>query len=186
MKLLLIISVFALTLTLSLATYAQQEGKGSEAVTHASEAPYDAQFLDAMTEHHREGIKMMQMAVDKAQSDDIKQMAQKSIDDQNKDIDELKGLRPSDAPEAVNRSLPGMMSKEKMNQDMAKLEATSGSDFDKRYLQTMIKHHQGGVKMANDALGKAKDADVKAKAQEIHNKQKQEIAQMQDMLKGMK
>jgi uncharacterized protein (DUF305 family) len=152
----------------------------------AAQAPYDTQFLDTMSEHHRDGIKMMQMAVDKAQSQDIKQMAQKGIDDQNKDIKEMKSLRHSDAPEAINMKRPGMMSKEKMNQDMAKLERALGNDFDKHYLQNMIKHHEGAVKMSDDALEKAKDADVKAKAQEIHDKQKQEIAQMQDMLKGMK
>lgn len=186
MKKLLTVSALALTLAFSPAAYAANDIGSTSKTSQAMKAPYDVQFLDTMSEHHREGIKMMQMAEDKAQSDDIKQMAQKGIDDQNKDIDELKNLRHSDMPEAVNRNLPGMMSKQKMNQDMAKLEAASGNDFDKHYLQTMIKHHQGGVKMADDAMAKAKDADVKAKAQEIHDKQKQEISQMQEMLKGMK
>jgi len=185
MKQLLTVSALALTLALSPSAYAANDMSASK-TTQATKAPYDVQFLDTMSEHHRDGIKMMQLAVDKAQSQDIKQMAQKGIDDQNKDIDDMKSLRHSDAPEAVNIKLPGMMPKEKMQQDMAKLEAASGNDFDKHYLQTMIKHHQGGVKMADDALGKANDADVKAKAQEIHDKQKQEITQMQDMLKGMK
>jgi uncharacterized protein (DUF305 family) len=185
MKQLLTVSALALTLALSPSAYAANDMSASK-TTQAAKAPYDVQFLDTMSEHHRDGIKMMQLAVDKAQSQDIKQMAQKGIDDQNQDIDDMKSLRQSDAPEAVNIKLPGMMSKAKMQQDMAKLEAAAGSDFDKHFLQTMIKHHQGGVKMADDALGKASDADVKSKAKEIHDKQKQEIAQMQDMLKGMK
>lgn len=151
-----------------------------------AKAPYDVQFLDTMSEHHRGGIKMMEMAVDKGQSQDVKQMAQKGVDDQTKEIDELKSMRNSDAPEAVNMMLPGMMPKAKMEQDMAKLEKASGSDFDKHYLQSMIKHHSGAVKMSDDAMAKAKRDDVKAKAKEMHDKQKIEISQMQDMLKGMK
>lgn len=156
------------------------------AYANDAKAPYDVQFLDTMAEHHREGIKMMQLAVDKAQSQDVKQMAQKGIDDQTKEIDELKSLRNSDAPETVNMKLPGMMPKEKMKQDMAKLEAASGSEFDKHFLQAMIKHHGGAVKMSDDAIAKAQNDDVKAKAKEIHDKQKDEISEMQKMLKGMK
>lgn len=151
-----------------------------------AKAPYDVQFLDTMAEHHREGIKMMEMAVDKAQSQDVKQMAQKGIDDQTKEIDELKSMRNSGSPEAVNMKLPGMMPKAKMEQDMAKLEAAAGSDFDKHYLQAMIKHHGGAVKMSDDAMAKAKRDDVKAKAKQMHDKQKMEISDMQGMLKEMK
>jgi uncharacterized protein (DUF305 family) len=151
-----------------------------------AKAPYDVQFLDTMAEHHRGGIKMMQLAVDKAQSADVKQMAQKGIDDQTKEINDLKSMRNSDAPEAINMNLPGMMPKEKMEKEMAKLEAATGSDFDKHFLQSMIKHHSGAVKMSDDAMAKAKNADVKAKAKEMHDKQKTEISDMENMLKGMK
>lgn len=183
MKKLLTCSALALSLMLSPVAYAAHE---RATATQHTKASYDVQFLDTMAEHHREGIKMMEMAVDKAQSQKLKQMAQKGVDDQTKEIDELKSMRNSDAPETVNMKLPGMMSKEKMNQDMAKLEAASGSDFDKHFLQTMIKHHQGAVEMSDNAMAKAKNADVKAKAQEMHDKQKSEISGMQEMLKGMK
>ncbi len=185
MKQLLTVSALALTLALSPAAYAANDANSASKTTQAAKAPYDVQFLDTMSEHHRGGIKMMELAVDKAQSSDIKQIAQKGINDQTKEIDELKSMRNSDAPEAVNMKMPGMMPKEKMQQDMAKLEAAAG-DFDKHFLQSMIKHHQGAVKMSDDAMAKAKRDDVKAKAKEMHDKQKMEISDMQEMLKGMK
>lgn len=186
MKNLLTVSALALSLALTPAAYAANDSSSASKTSQAMKAPYDVQFLDTMSEHHRDGIKMMQLAVDKAQSQDIKQMAQKGIDDQNKDIDDMKSLRHSDAPEAVNMKLPGMMPKAKMEQDMAKLEAATGSDFDKHFLQTMIKHHGGAVKMSDDAMAKAKRDNVKTKAKEIHDKQKSEISAMENMLKGMK
>jgi uncharacterized protein (DUF305 family) len=128
---------------------------------------------------------MMEMAADKAQSQDIKQMAQRMLDDQQKEIGELKSIREhvkADAPEAINMKLPGMMPMEK---EMAKLEATSGAEFDRLFLKTMTSHHQGAVKMSDAALKQAKHAEVKAKAQEIHDKQKREITEMQTMLKNV-
>lgn len=186
MKQLLTVSALALTLALSPTAYAANDMSSASKTTQAAKAPYDVQFLDTMSEHHRDGIKMMELAVDKTQSADIKQMAQKGIDDQTKEIDELKSMRNSDASEAVNMKLPGMMPKAKMEQDMAKLEKASGSDFDKHFLQTMIKHHGGAVKMSDDAMAKAKRDNVKTKAKEIHDKQKSEISAMENMLKGMK
>ena len=45
-----------------------------------------------------------------------------------------------------------------------------------------INHHKGAIKMADVALEKAKNADVRAKAQMIHDKQKDEVARMEKML----
>lgn len=178
--------VTAVILTIAASPIASAHAK--EAASKAN-APYDIQFLDTMSQHHRDGLPMLEMAVDKATAPEIKRMAQKSIDDQNKDIEEMAVLRNSvdaAAADSVNMKLLGMMPKSKMEDDMSMLQAASGSAFDKQFLKTMISHHQGGVKMADDALVKATHVGVKAKAQDIHDKQKQEIADMQDMLKGMK
>lgn len=178
--------VTAAILAIAASPIASAHAKEAESKANA---PYDIQFLDTMSQHHRDGLPMLEMAVDKATAPEIKRIAQKSIDDQNKDIEKMAGLRKSvdvDAVESVNMKLPGMMPKSKMEEDMSMLQAASGNAFDKLFLQTMIAHHRGGVKMADDALVKATHAGVKAKAQDIHDKQKQEIADMQDMLKGMK
>ncbi len=153
---------------------------------NVDKAPYDVQFLDTMIQHHRGGIKMMKMAVDKAQSKGVKQMAEHMMNDQKKEIGELKSLRNQvkvDAPKAINMMLPGMMPMEK---EMAELEASSGSHFDKHFLHTMIKHHQGAVKMSDDALVKSKNSEVKARAQMMHDKQKREIVEMKHMHDSMK
>jgi uncharacterized protein (DUF305 family) len=190
----MLVSTFALALVLSASsTYpalaASDTGRAmSQSSARPAKVPYDVQFLDAMSQHHRDGIKMMQMAADKAKSPDIEEMAQKGIDDQSEEIDEMKSMRKRispNAPKAANMKLPGMMPKKMMEEDMTKLRSASGSHFDTHFLQAMIKHHQGAVTMSDDALAKARDPEVRSKAKEIHDKQKGEISDMKHMLKTM-
>jgi len=185
MKKLISISLFSLAVAFAPigTSYAHENDKPMASSTQASKTPFDIQFLDTMSQHHRDGVKMMQMAVDKAQSQDVKDMAQRMMDDQEKEIDQMKSMRDEikpDAPNAVNMKMPGMM-----KMDMSKLQSASGMAFDRQFLMMMTKHHEGAVKMSDAALKQAQNADVKAMAQKMHDKQKSEIADMQAMLKDM-
>lgn len=51
--------------------------------------------------------------------------------------------------------------------------------FDLRFLNAMIPHHEGAVVMANDALSKSTRPEIKKLAQEIIASQTAEIKQMQ-------
>lgn len=183
----LLTSALALTLAFSPATYANDESKGMsmmQSSPHAAKAPYDIQYLDTMAEHHREGIKMFQMAVDKAQSQELRDKAQMMIDAQKKEIPELKAMRDEikpNAPEAINMKMPGMMM-----MDMSKLESSSGKDFDHHFIDMTIKHHQGALDMSRDALKHAKSQQVKKQAQMIIDMQTKEITEMKTMLKKIK
>jgi uncharacterized protein (DUF305 family) len=143
---------------------------------NAQKAPFDAQFIDTMSQHHRDGIKMMDMALDKAESEDVKDKARMMREDQEKEIGELKSMRAEDAPEAVNMKLPGMRPME-----MSKLDKLSGQKFDHAFLDMTIKHHQGGIEMARAALKSAKDANIKDKAREIIEKQSKEMAELKEL-----
>lgn len=81
MKNILIIPIFALSIFIAAPAYSHEEGNGMGMVKsspHAAEAPFDIQYLDTMAEHHREGIKMFQLAVKKSDNQNIKSMAQKN------------------------------------------------------------------------------------------------------------
>lgn len=151
---------------------------------NAAKAPYDIQFLDTMAEHHREGIKMFKMGAEKAQSQELRDKSQKMVDDQEKEISELKAMREEikpNAPEAINMKMPGMMA-----MDMGKLKSASEKDFDHHFLNMTIKHHQGAVDMSRDALKHAKSQQVKDQAQMIIDMQTKEIADMQRMHDAVK
>lgn len=151
----------------------------AQSAQDAAEAPYDIQYLDTMAEHHREGIEMFKLAADKAQDEKVRAKAQQMIDDQQKEIPELEGMRDDvkpGAPQDVNRKLPGMKPME-----MSLLEAASGSDFDRRFLDMTIQHHEGAVAMSRDALKHAKGRGVKDRARMIIDKQTKEIAELKRM-----
>ena len=159
---------------------ANENNESAQSSPQAQQQSPDVQFLDTMVKHHEDGIKMFQMAVDKAQNPDVKAMAEKMIKDQKEEIPELQGLRNDVEPEAtkaINTNMPGMAP-----MDMSKLKKTSGAQFDHEFLSMTIDHHKGAIKMADMALEKAQNADVKAKAQMIHDKQKDEVARMEKML----
>ncbi len=184
------ISTSALVLGLTLSpmaafpVLAQTSMEMTQSSPNAAKAPYDIQFLDTMVEHHRDGIKMFKMGAEKAQSQELRDKAQKMVDDQEKEIPELKAMREKikpNAPEAINMKMPGMMV-----MDMDKLESVSGKDFDHQFLNMTIKHHQGAVDMSRDALKHAKSQQVKNQAQMIIDMQAKEIADMQRMHDAVK
>lgn len=143
----------------------------------------DMQFLNTMVQHHEDGIKMFQMAIEKTKNPDVKAMAEKMAQDQKKEIPELQALRNEIGPKAakaINTNMPGMMP-----MDMSKLKTASGVQFDREFISMTIDHHKGAIKMAGMALAKTQRADVKNKAQMIHDKQKDEVTRMEKMLKEM-
>lgn len=52
--------------------------------------------------------------------------------------------------------------------------------FDKQYIDTMIRHHQGAIDMAQDAKQKAQHAEVKQLSQNIIDTQQKEIQKLKD------
>lgn len=141
---------------------------------------HDVMFADGMTKHHRDGIKMAQMAVEKSQSADLRSMARKMIDDQTRQIDEMQRLR-GDAPMtpmAEMMKMPGMMPESKMQLDMARLESASGQAFDVAFTEIMPKHHEGAIKMSKHELANGDNSGLRAIAQEIADKQSREREQL--------
>lgn len=83
----------------------------------------------------------------------------------------------------MNNMSHGMSSKsmEMMGDEaMATLQAASAETFDKEFLIQMIVHHESGVEMAKLALEKSQDAQIRTLAQEIIDKQTEEINQMKE------
>ncbi len=74
-----------------------------------------------------------------------------------------------------------------MNKMMDKMSSMQMSgDFDMDFANMMIEHHQGAIDMSEEELKSGTDAKLKAKAQEIITKQKEEQNNLKDMVKNMK
>jgi putative membrane protein len=107
--------------------------------------------LGGMTE-----VELGKVAAQKASSENVKQFAQKMIDDHTKTNDELKQVA---SKESI--SLPDTLDP-KHQSEINKLSKLSGEDFDKAYAKEQLKDHEADVKdFSAEAQGGA-DPNVKA------------------------
>lgn len=152
-----------------------------------ADASYDLRFIDAMILHHQGAVEMAKAAQQKSQRSEIKQLADNIIKSQNREIAQMQQWRQAWYPQAgqlmaYNTSQGQMMEMSsqqmqsmKMNKDLGSADA----QFDLRFINAMIPHHQGAVTMAEDALSKSQRPEIRQLAQEIVKAQEAEIAQMQ-------
>jgi uncharacterized protein (DUF305 family) len=141
--------------------------------TETSNAPYDAQFIDSMIEHHTGAIMMAEDALKQSQRPEIKQLAQNIIDSQQKEVEQMTSWR--------EQWYPGLAPTSGMGMDMG--DMTVGGDpnqpYDQRFITAMIAHHNGAIAMAEDARTKAEHAEIKQLAEAIITAQEAEVAQLQ-------
>jgi uncharacterized protein (DUF305 family) len=72
--------------------------------------------------------------------------------------------------------------------ELSRLEAARGAEFDRLFLEYMIRHHEGALKMVADLLATpraAQDVDVSVLANDVETTQTAEIGLMRQMLSGM-
>jgi len=128
---------------------------------------------------------MAQLAEQRASNAQVKQLATRIKQAQDPEIATMSGwLRqwgqpvPSPGMDHGDHGGPGMMS----DQEMSDLESASGTDFDRMFLQMMIRHHQGAVEMANTEQQQGQNPQAKQLAAKIASDQTAEINEMQDLL----
>ena len=152
-----------------------------------ADANYDLRFIDAMTPHHQGATEMAKEALSKSKRPEIKKLAQDIIAAQNREINELKQWRQAwypkadSTPMAHNAQMGHMMpmSSEQMQGMMMKGDlGAADAQFDLRFINAMIPHHEGAITMAQDALKKTKRTEIKKLAQDIITSQQKEIDQM--------
>lgn len=91
------------------------------------------------------------------------------------------GEMSSSAMPSMSMSMPGEMTEEQMSQ----LEASSGTDFDRMFLEMMVVHHQGAVEMAQTEIDGGANPEALELAQSIKSSQTEEIAQMRQLLQTL-
>ena len=151
-------------------------------------AEFDLRFVDTMTPHHQGAVEMAKEAQQKSKRPEVRKLAAGIIQAQNKELNQMKQWRQAWYPKAstkpvaynsqMGHSMP--MSQDQMKGMMMSMNLGSADDqFDLRFLNAMILHHEGAVVMAQDALSKSKRPEIKKLAAEIIASQKAEIKQMQ-------
>ncbi len=154
----------------------------------------DIKFMQGMIGHHAQALEMVQLLKTRTASDDLKKLALRIELSQDDEIGmmqrwlEVRGQRvPSRTELHVHGAqlMPGMLTPDEMKQ----LEDAKGAEFDRLFLEGMIKHHGGALAMVKDLLdtpGAAQESDVFAFVSDVEADQRMEIDRMSGMLAAIK
>ena len=150
----------------------------------------DQMFVTMMIPHHQQAIEMADQILAKDGIDErVVALAEQIKAAQDPEIQTMRGwLEEWGVPYDDSMSSMdgmdhggGMMSED----DMAALDAATGAEATRLFLEGMIAHHQGAVTMAEMVLDNGQNPDVAALAQQIIDGQTAEIATMQDILASL-
>jgi putative membrane protein len=100
-------------------------------------------------------VQLGQLALQKSSNDDVKQFAQKMVDDHTK-----LGEQMQPVAQQMNVKIPDSPSK-KDKATMAKLQALNGDAFDKAYIKDMVKDHEKDQKEFKHESETATNPDLK-------------------------
>jgi len=157
-----------------------------------SDAEFDLRFIDGMILHHQGAVDMAESALQNSQRDEIKQLSEAIIAAQQVEIDRMMQWRQawySDASKEPVMYDAAMGHSMAMTADMQAGMMMSGDlgaaddEFDLRFINGMIPHHEGALDMAQDALEKSSRPEVQQLAQDILSTQQVEIDQMEQWRK---
>ena len=157
-------------------------GTGAASTTEPGKAGQlsstDEKFIKDACKGGKMEVQMGQLGVQKAQSDQVKQYAQKLIDDHTKANGELKQLASSkgltfpdsdkvagtDASDRTH-AREGEAAEGKEHAELKKLETLSGTDFDRQFVRMAVDDHVKDIKEFEKASQKADDTELRAFAQ---------------------
>ncbi len=157
----------------------------------------DVEFMSGMIPHHAQAVIMAGWApthgartdvaifcerIVVGQSDEIATM-QQWLRDRGLPVPDAKSTRHKMKMNGVEHEMlmPGMMTDEQMEA----LDKARGPEFDRLFLEGMIRHHQGAIDMVEalfKAYGAAQDELIYKFASDVQADQSTEIARMHKML----
>jgi len=153
----------------------------------------DVRFMQGMIGHHAQAIEMTDLLRTRTNSEEMRKLAMRIEVSQ---ADEIKMMQhwleargqEVPGPHAMHMHgavlMPGMLTAEEMN----RLAEAKGTEFDRLFLEGMIKHHGGALTMVQDLFatpGAGQDSEIFAFASDVDADQRMEIDRMDAMLKEL-
>lgn len=157
----------------------------------------DVEFMAGMIPHHAQAVIMAGWAPTHGAREDVAILCERIVVGQRDEIAMMqtwlrdRGLEVPDATSTRHKMkmgdtvhemlMPGMLTDE----EMAALDRARGPEFDRLFLQGMIKHHQGAIDMVDvlfKSYGAAQDEVVFKFASDVYADQGTEIERMHEML----
>ena len=148
----------------------------------------DVAFAQSMVPHHEQAIEMAELAANRAESTEVRQLAADIKAAQGPEIDEMNAWLDQWGQEGPSGGMGhgdmghgdtgGMMTED----DIAMLEDADGAELDRMFLEMMIEHHQGAIDMARTEQANGENPDAIALAEQVEADQEAEIGKMTQLL----
>jgi len=161
-------------------------------VADTSYSPDDVKFMQDMIPHHEQAVEMAALVEGRTNRQEILDVAGRITASQQ---DEMKFMvdwleqrgeaqHGADMMMHAGHAMTGMATAE----DMTKLAAAKGVDFDRLFLDLMIKHHNGAVKMVqhlHNQPGSAYDPVLYDFTNDVKSDQSAEVKRMNTLLASL-
>ena len=159
-------------------------------LSHVGYTEADVRFMQGMISHHAQAVEMVALIptrtsredmrllghrIDVSQADEIKMM-QHWLEVRRQQVPGEHAHHMHDA-----KLMPGMLTAEEMDH----LAAATGDEFDRLFLEGMIKHHGGALTMVDELFatpGAGQEVEIFSFASDVDADQRMEIERMGAML----
>ena len=160
------------------------------AIANTSYTAADVDFMQGMIIHHYQAFLMSEMATSRTNNQTILDLAGRIDISQQDEISFMENWLldmsqtvpdPSKSNQMHHHKMMGMATPEQMQQ----LSQSASTDFDRMYLNLMIKHHEGAIDMVdrlNEYPGSAYDPQLYEFVSDLTNDQAVEIERMNGIL----
>jgi uncharacterized protein (DUF305 family) len=153
----------------------------------------DVKFMQGMIHHHAQALDMTALVPSRTASENLRKLAMRIEVSQADEIkmmqrwleargQEVPGEHAHHVPGAP--LMPGMLTPEEMEH----LADAKGAEFDRLFLQDMVKHHSGALTMVQQLFslpGAGQESEIFAFASDVDADQRMEIDRMAAMLKEL-
>jgi uncharacterized protein (DUF305 family) len=154
--------------------------------------PADVKFMQGMIGHHAQAVEMVALINDRTATPALKQLGLRIQVSQEDEMNMMRSwlqARGEKVPGPHSHHepggfMPGMLTPEEMQQ----LADAKGKEFDRLFLQGMIKHHAGAITMVDELFktpGAGQDGEIFAFASDVDSDQRMEIDRMGLMLREL-
>jgi uncharacterized protein (DUF305 family) len=164
-----------------------QQATGAATVTATA---VDIKFIQGMIGHHAQALEMTALLPSRTSRADMRLLARRIELSQADEISWMERwleVRGQSEPNSHSHHasggnlMPGMLTAD----EMTRLAAATGNEFDRLFLESMIKHHEGALIMVNDLFmteGAGQDTEIFAFASDVDADQRIEIDRMSALL----
>ena len=136
----------------------------------------DIMFMNMMIVHHDQAIEMAELAPNRTDNENILELSSNISEAQRTENEKMASwLRELGYQRPVRgHRMAGMASQE----EMRRLENSSDREFDRLFAELMIRHHRGGIQMAQNFIRSGRNPELLELEKGMVRAQKAEIEKM--------